>query len=144
MPASPKIFHGRNSELNKIVSILLGDTARVAILGPGGVGKTTLSVAALHVPAVMERYSHRHFVSCESVNTGVDLVLIIGSHLGLEPSRQLSRDIIRHLTKAGPSLLLLDNLETPWEPLESRGGVEEFLSLLADAPHLALLVSLFL
>ncbi|KAJ7215903.1 P-loop containing nucleoside triphosphate hydrolase protein, partial [Mycena pura] len=142
LPSSPKIFHGRNSELNEIVSILLGDTARVAILGPGGVGKTSLSVAALHCPAIVERYSPRYFVSCESVNTDVDLVSIIGSHLGLEPSRQLSRDIIRHLTEAGPSLLLLDNLETLWEPLESRGGVEEILSLLADVPHLALLVTM--
>ncbi|KAJ7018859.1 P-loop containing nucleoside triphosphate hydrolase protein, partial [Mycena alexandri] len=141
-PASPKVFHGRNSELDHIVSILLSDTARVVILGPGGVGKTSLSVAALHCPAVMERYSHPHFVSCESVNTGVDLVSTISSHLGLEPSRQLSGDIIRHLTKAGPSLLLIDNLETPWEPLESRGGVEEFLSLLADVPHLAILVTM--
>ncbi|KAJ7493526.1 hypothetical protein FB451DRAFT_1490663 [Mycena latifolia] len=35
-----------------------------------------------------------------------------------------------------------DNLETPWEPKESRGGVEEFLSLLADIKHLALIITM--
>jgi hypothetical protein len=32
-------------------------------------------------------------------------------------------------------------METPWEPLSTRAKVEEFLSLLTNVPHLALLVS---
>jgi hypothetical protein len=36
--------------------------------------------------------------------------------------------------------MVLDNFETPWEPIELRGQVEDFLSLLADIPSLALLV----
>jgi hypothetical protein len=36
---------------------------------------------------------------------------------------------------------MLDNLETVWEPMDSRGGVEELLSLLTDIPQLALMVS---
>jgi hypothetical protein len=42
----------------------------------------------------------------------------------------------------GPAMLVLDNMETPWEPLSTRTEVEEFLSLLADVRHLALLVSI--
>jgi hypothetical protein len=37
---SPKIFHGRDSELNTVLTILLQDSARLAILGTGGMGKT--------------------------------------------------------------------------------------------------------
>jgi hypothetical protein len=41
----------------------------------------------------------------------------------------------------GPrSLLILDNLETVWEPQESRADIEEFLSLITDVEHLALMV----
>jgi hypothetical protein len=36
--------------------------------------------------------------------------------------------------------MILDNFETPWEPVESRAKVEDLLSLLAGIPHLALLV----
>ncbi|KAJ6548124.1 hypothetical protein DFH09DRAFT_1169832 [Mycena vulgaris] len=142
LPASPKIFHGRDYELNDLIGTLLQDAARVAVLGPGGMGKTTLAMTALHCTAVTEKYTIRHFISCESANTGSDLVSIVGSHLGLEPSRQLSKAIVRHFGESGPCLLVLDNVETPWEPLESRPGVEEFLSLLTDISTLTLLITM--
>ncbi|KAJ6533795.1 hypothetical protein DFH09DRAFT_125089 [Mycena vulgaris] len=142
LPASPKIFHGRDSELNDIIDTLLKDSARIAILGPGGMGKTTLAMAALHHSAIVEQYKIRHFISCESTNTSVELVSIVGSHLGLEPSNQLLKAIIQHFRRSGPCLIVLDNLETPWEPLEFRAGVEEFLSLLSDVPTLGLLITM--
>ncbi|KAJ7907095.1 hypothetical protein B0H13DRAFT_1879917 [Mycena leptocephala] len=91
-------------------------------------------MAALHNPAIMEKYVLRHFISCESTSTYSDLVVNIGSHLGLEPSSHLSKAIVWHFGQCGPCLVLLDNFETPWEHLESRGRVEEFISLLADIP----------
>lgn len=141
LPASPNIFHGRQSELQHIVESLLDLSARIAILGPGGIGKTTLAMAVLHHPSIMEKYTHRHFISCESSSACDDLVLAIGSHLGLEPSKQLSKAILSHLKQCGPCLLVLDNFETTWESIETRGPVEEFLALLAGIPTLALLVS---
>ncbi|KAJ7816392.1 hypothetical protein B0H13DRAFT_1923585 [Mycena leptocephala] len=36
----------------------------------------------------------------------------------------------------------LDNLETSWEPTESREKIEEFLSLLTDVEHLALIITM--
>ncbi|KAJ7471083.1 hypothetical protein FB451DRAFT_1559557 [Mycena latifolia] len=142
LPSSPKIFHGRESELASVISTLLCDPARGAVLGAGGMGKTTLATAALHHPTIIEKYAHRHFISCESANNSVDLVSIVGSHLGIEPSRQLAKAIVRHLAECGTSLVVLDNLETPWEPSESRGEVEEFLSLLADVSTLSLLITM--
>ncbi|KAJ7821047.1 hypothetical protein B0H13DRAFT_1920997 [Mycena leptocephala] len=58
----------------------------------------------------------------------------MGLHLGLELSRQLSKAIVQYLGQSASCLVVLDNFETPWEPMESRGQVEEFLSLLADIP----------
>jgi hypothetical protein len=66
----------------------------------------------------------------------------IADHIGVEKGTRLSRKVVVYFTHAAPSLLILDNLETPWEPLLSRPEVEEFLSLLADIPHLGILVSL--
>jgi CO dehydrogenase nickel-insertion accessory protein CooC1 len=88
----------------------------VAILGPGGMGKTTLATAVLHDPVIMQKYPIQYFVSCESTNTYFELVSMLGSHLGFEKSSQLSQIIVQHFCQCGPCLLVLDNFETPWEP----------------------------
>jgi hypothetical protein len=48
--------------------------------------------------------------------------------------------VIRYFSNSPGSLLILDNLEILWEPTESRGKIEEFLSLLTGVDHLALVV----
>jgi hypothetical protein len=143
LPATPKIFHGRDSELKDLTSILLVQPARIAILGPGGMGKTTLAMVALHDAKVAEKYPTCYFIACDSAHTCDSLVAITASNLGLEASRGLSGVIVRHLSAGSPCLLILDNFETPWEPVEGRAKVEEFLSLLADIPHVALMVGSF-
>ncbi|KAJ7245861.1 P-loop containing nucleoside triphosphate hydrolase protein, partial [Mycena rebaudengoi] len=142
LPPSPKIFHGRDSELNSVVTILLQDSARIAILGTGGMGKTTLATAAVQNVQVESKYSQRYFVSCQATPTCVELVSVIADHLGLEKRSNLSRTVIHHLTHAPPSLLVLDNFETPWEPNGSRSQVEELLSLLADISQLAIVITM--
>jgi GTPase SAR1 family protein len=142
LPPSPKIFHGRDTELNAVVTSLLQDSARIAILGMGGMGKTTLAIAAVQNAQVESKYSQRYFVSCQPTPTCLELASMIADHLGLEKRSNLSRTIIHHLTHAPPSLLVLDNFETPWEPSSSRSEVEEFLSLLTDIPQLALVVGM--
>jgi predicted ATP-dependent serine protease len=144
LPPSPKIFHGRDSELNTVVTSLLQDSVRIAILGTGGIGKSTLAIAALQNAQVESKYSQRYFVPCQSAPTCVGLVSMIADHLGLQKQSNLSRMVIQHLTHAPPSLLVLDNLETPWEPNSSRSEVEEFMSLLTDIPQLALVVGMML
>jgi hypothetical protein len=140
LPASPKIFHGRESELEELIDILMADPARVAILGPGGMGKTTLAMATLHHPKVANKYQTRHFISCESAHTRDSLVAIIGSHLGLDNSSTSERAVLALLSAGQSCLMILDNFETPWEALEGRAKVEAFLALLTDIPHVALLV----
>ncbi|KAF7354196.1 NB-ARC domain-containing protein [Mycena venus] len=142
LPASPQIFHGRTQELEEVVGALMATPARVAILGPGGIGKTTLAKAALHNPDVVAKYGCRWFVSCDGANTNYELVNTVGFHLGLESSPQLARQIVQYFSQCGPAFLVLDNLETPWECNEYRDKVEEFLALLSDVGQLALLITM--
>jgi predicted AAA+ superfamily ATPase len=140
LPGKPKIFHGRQIELEEIIKLLNQDSARIVILGPGGIGKTSLAKAALHHLEVFPNYQHRYFVPCDSASTGIEVAAVIGAHLGLKPARDLTKAVLQYLSRQPASLLILDNLETAWDPIESRNGVEELLSQLTDIFHLALLV----
>ncbi|KAJ7103925.1 hypothetical protein C8R44DRAFT_945403 [Mycena epipterygia] len=142
LPAQPKIFHGRQSELENILKSLGKESAHIAILGAGGIGKTSLARAALHHPDVTGKYEHRFFVAADAATTSIELAAFIGSYLGLKPVKDLTRAVVQFLSRGPPCLLVLDNLETAWEPLQSRGGVEECLSLLTDIPHLALIITM--
>jgi hypothetical protein len=104
-------------------------------------GKTCLARAVLHRPEIASRFEQKFFVSAVSANTSVALAALIGLHLGLKPGKDLTKDVVQYFSGQPPCLLILDNLETPWEPMESRNGVEEFLSLLTDVENLALIVS---
>ncbi|KAJ7094800.1 P-loop containing nucleoside triphosphate hydrolase protein [Mycena epipterygia] len=132
LPAQPKIFHGRESELKHIAEILHQDSPRIAILGAGGMGKTSLAKAALHHPDIVCKYQNRFFVAADSTTNSIELAALIGLHLGLKPGKDLTKSVVYYFSNKGPSLLVLDNLETLWEPMKSRGGVEEFLSSLTD------------
>ncbi|KAJ7725185.1 P-loop containing nucleoside triphosphate hydrolase protein, partial [Mycena metata] len=143
LPSRPKIFHGRDSELKHILEVLYKDAPRIAILGGGGMGKTSLARAVLHHTDTCTKFEHRFFVSAEAATTAVELAALIGLHLGLEPGKDLTKPVVRYFARqTGLCLLILDNLETPWEPIQSRGGVEKILSLLADVEHLALMITM--
>lgn len=141
LPSRPKIFHGRESELKEIVNALNARCPRIAVLGPGGIGKTSLARAALHHPNIIAKYEHQFFVACDSATTGFELAALIGTHIGLQTGPNLKKPIVRYFTGTPNCLLILDNLETAWEPLHSRAEVEEFLSLLSDIPDLAMMVN---
>jgi Cdc6-like AAA superfamily ATPase len=141
LPSEPKIFHGRESEILNILQLFKQETPRITILGAGGMGKTSLARAVLHHPEITLRYEcYRYFITCDSTATKVELAALIGEHLGLKPGKDLTHSVIHHFSSSPHSLLILDNLETLWEPVESRAEIEEFLSLLTDVAHLALLV----
>ncbi|KAJ7106020.1 hypothetical protein C8R44DRAFT_745667 [Mycena epipterygia] len=142
LPSKPKIFHGREEELQAIVDKISQGQTKIAILGTGGMGKTSLARAALHHPDIETKYEHKFFITADSATTSIELAALVGSHLGLKPGKDLTKAVIQHLSRCPPCLMVLDNLETCWEPLQSRSLVEEFLSLLTDLTHLALIITM--
>ncbi|KAJ7127465.1 hypothetical protein C8R43DRAFT_1028075 [Mycena crocata] len=88
LPSEPGIFYGRESELAEILQLFKQDTTRISILGPGGMGKTSLARAILHHPQIADRFgNHRVFVACDSASTQIELAALIGAHLTLQPGR---------------------------------------------------------
>ncbi|KAJ7482690.1 hypothetical protein FB451DRAFT_1442265 [Mycena latifolia] len=143
LPSEPKIFHGRELEVSVIIQQLNQEIPRIAILGGGGMGKTSLARAILHHPQISAKYQeYRFFIACDAASSSVQLAALIGAHVGLQPGPDLTEPVVRYFLNSGPSLLILDNLETVWEPRECRADVEKFLAFLEDIQHLALIITM--
>ncbi|KAJ7469149.1 hypothetical protein FB451DRAFT_1479022 [Mycena latifolia] len=139
----PKIFHGRELEVSMIIQQLNQPIPRVAILGGGGMGKTSLARAILHRPETTAKYQqHCFFVAADAASSSVHLAALIGAHVGLQSGQDLTEPVVQYFTCSHPSLLILDNLETGWEPKESRADVEKLLGLLEDIEHLTLIITM--
>ncbi|KAF7311815.1 ATPase-AAA-core domain-containing protein [Mycena indigotica] len=147
LPSQPKIFHGRTTEVATILELFTASAApHIAILGAGGMGKTSLAKAVLHDPAIAESFGpHRHFVPCDAAANKIELAAVIAENLGVRggmQARDRTRFVVKHLEKAPRTLVVLDNLETPWEPVEGRSEVEGLLGLLAGIEHVAVMVTM--
>ncbi|KAF7290279.1 ATPase-AAA-core domain-containing protein [Mycena indigotica] len=146
LPSQPKIFHGRSAEMAAILSLFTASSPRIAILGTGGMGKTSLAKAVLHDRDIIDAFGdRRHFVPCDAAATKIELAAVLAEYLGVRggmQARDRTRFVVKHLEKAPKTLLVLDNLETAWEPAEGRAEVEGLLGLLAGIPHVALLVTM--
>jgi AAA+ ATPase superfamily predicted ATPase len=80
-----KYSTGVKTELTEILKMIFGPRpARIAILGPGGYGKTTLASAVLAHRSVRQHFGDaRYFVACESATTSRDLLIELAKGLGL-------------------------------------------------------------
>ncbi|KAF8179579.1 hypothetical protein K438DRAFT_1768940 [Mycena galopus ATCC 62051] len=171
LPASPKIFYGRDEEVQHLTKLItLSQPARIALCGPEGIGKTSLALATSHTSEAAQLFGpHRYFIECDAAHDAKQLVAVIAAHLGLEGRGR--KHVIRHLaslattatTEEGKTegevegksetegekqkektrvLVVLDALDSAWKPHETRSDVEDFLSLLADLQHVTVIVTL--
>ncbi|KAF4609489.1 hypothetical protein D9613_012341 [Agrocybe pediades] len=116
-PPPPTIFVGRDDLLTEGTDHLItAPGARLAILGQGGIGKTSLSLAILHHTRVKNAFADkRYFVSCESLKNGLDLAQAILQTLDvsiLSQKLDLKTALVQQLESLGKSLFLFDNFET--------------------------------
>ncbi|KAJ7580739.1 P-loop containing nucleoside triphosphate hydrolase protein, partial [Mycena floridula] len=144
LPAAPKIFHGRQHELDHIINALTQyEPAQMAILGPGGIGKTSLAQATLHHSQIMAKFGpYRYWIACDSSESANDLLVIISTYFGTEGQNRLDSILTYIKAIARPVLLVLDNLETPWEHRENQREVENMLSLLTGLDNLSIVITM--
>jgi hypothetical protein len=110
------------------------------VLGPGGIGKSTICVTALHDPRMVDRYGERrYFVRCNAATSGEAILHEVATTLGLPVSPELGAQTLAVLGQA-PTVLVLDNTETPW--WADPEGTEATLAQIASVPGLCLIVSL--
>ena len=145
MPLKPEIFHGRDNVVEEIAQLLLQEeTSHVCILGSGGMGKTSVSLAVVELPLIKERFLGGNIVwlPCIEATSATLLLEILSIQLQLPEDKQVTLEkIISELDiLKQPRLIVVDNFETPWNG--NRKQVGDILRRLAMLSHIAILVTM--
>ena len=150
IPLKPEVFYGQDDFVEDIVQLFLQEeTSHVCIFGPGGMGKTSVSLAVVESPLIKERFPGGNivWVPCIEATSATLLLEILYTQLQVpgDASEQVTCEkIISELDASKqPCLILLDNFETPWNV---SGGTQkqvgEILCSLAKLSHVAILVTM--
>ncbi|KAK7455831.1 hypothetical protein VKT23_010865 [Stygiomarasmius scandens] len=144
-PPVPKIFAGRDDLVNEGVQILCGnDPAYLAILGPGGIGKTSLALHISNAPQVLEKF-RQYFLPCDILEDAASIIqgLIQVFRLHIQQGQSMHDTLYQFLgTITHSVLLILDNFETPWNYKNARTDVKHLIEKLSSFHSLSMIVTM--
>ncbi|THU95547.1 hypothetical protein K435DRAFT_859421 [Dendrothele bispora CBS 962.96] len=146
-PAVPRIFFGRDPLIREGADYVINNTqAFLAILGPGGIGKTALAQKIIEMEVIKEKFEKRsYFIPCDILPNVASLIqgllqcLRIPAQEGKSQAEMLN-DYLQLNTRC--TLLVLDNFETLWYSKEGRAGIQNFLEKLFNFKHVSILVTM--
>ncbi|THU76487.1 TPR-like protein, partial [Dendrothele bispora CBS 962.96] len=146
-PAVPLVFKGREELVDQGVNILCQQAPRfLAILGAGGMGKTSLALHIMNSVSVENKFAGRcYFIPCELFEDVESLIegIVHVMKLTMQENKSKHEILFDHLQAAyGDLLIIFDNFETPWNHGDSRIGVKNLIEKIAKCSRVSLIVTM--
>ncbi|KAG2126913.1 hypothetical protein DEU56DRAFT_982812 [Suillus clintonianus] len=139
-PSRPAMFYGRDDLVAELTNLVVNDE-HIALIGPGGMGKSSLAKAILNEPLVTEKFTDRRFFVAYD---GLDPLTItfetfmtrFAGALGIEiagadPVRQISSFL-----RSTSALIVLDNAET-FEEASASSTLREIPPAIAEIANIS-------
>jgi tetratricopeptide (TPR) repeat protein len=146
LPAAPNRLFGREYEEKSIITALITNRLpRIAVLGLGGMGKTSLALTVLHSPVIRKRYSWRLFLSCEGIASVEQFTSDLADTLQVPAANRdaaLRHVVLQRLARGPRVLICLDNFETLWDPPYTRNTIESLLRELDGIENISLILTM--
>jgi tetratricopeptide (TPR) repeat protein len=134
-PSRPPIFYGRDDLVAELTDLVINDD-HIALIGAGGMGKSSLAKAILNEPLVADKFADRRFfvtydgldpstITFEAFMSRFAETLGI-EQVGADPMRQISTFL-----RSPRALVVLDNAET-FEEASGSPSLDKIPSAIAE------------
>ena len=149
-PPRPSIFFGREGLLHEVLDLFLGghERSHVVLVGPGGIGKSSLAKAILNDPVIEAKFKNRRFFIgfdnlLSSQITYNIFVECIARTLGVAVSASGSHQEISDFMRSGDILIVLDNAETflDCKAIEEIPRINRAIAEFGDYPSVTILIT---
>ena len=114
-PAPPQLFFGRDDLVQKVVNTVLR-RSNVALIGMGGIGKTSIAKVVTNDASIAERFgTGRYFIKCDDFNASYDNFLDrVAQVLGAKGTshQAVTMNTLRQFLQKSDILLVFDNVES--------------------------------